>query len=76
MSSLTFVTGLKLPLRARIFFLYRTAAGKTFLPEGSNITASVIPFLTSSKLINLLSTFSKAGPEKLIVSISIWSLSK
>ena len=70
-SSFTFVTGLKLPLIARIFFLYRTAAGSMFLPSGPNITAWVMPFFTKSKLSNLLSTFSKRGPEKLIVSISI-----
>ena len=71
MSSLTLVTGLKLPLIAKIFFLYRTAAGKMLLPSGPNITACVIPFLTKSKLKSLLSTPLKRGPEKLMVSISI-----
>ena len=55
-SSLTNVTGLKLPLIARIFFFHKTLAGKILFPLGPNITAFVIPFLTSSRLINLLST--------------------
>ena len=76
MSSFTLVTGLKLPLSAKIFFLYKTAAGNMFLPSGLNITASVIPFLTNCKLIKRLSTFLKQGPAKLIESISIWSLSR
>ena len=40
-------------------------------PSGPNITASVIPFLTSSKLITRLSTSLNNGPEKFTVSISI-----
>ena len=69
-SILTFVTGLKLPLSAKIFFLYKTLAGKILFPLGLNITASVIPSFTSSRLINLLSTSLNTGPEKLMVSIS------
>ena len=71
MSSFTLVTGLKLPLMAKIFFLCKTLAGNILFPSGPNITASVIPFLTSSRLITLLSTFLNNGPEKLTVSISI-----
>ena len=74
-SILTLVTGLKLPLNARIFFLYKILAGKTLFPSGLNITALVILFLINSRLINLLSTFLNNGPLKLIVSISIESLS-
>ena len=70
-SSFTLVTGLKLPLMARIFFLYKTLAGRILLPSGPNITASVIPFLTSSRLIKRLSTSLNSGPEKFTVSISI-----
>ena len=58
-----------------MFFLYRTWAGRTFVPFSSKITASVIPNLTNSRLINLLSTFLNKGPLKLIVSISIDSSS-
>ena len=76
MSIFTLVTGRKLPLKANKFFLYKIAAGKMFFPSGLNITASVIPFLTNCKLIKRLSTSAKRGPEKLIVSISNWSLSK
>ena len=74
-SIFTFVTGLKLPLIVKIFFLYNSAAGKMLFPSLLNITACVIPFFINCKLINLLSIFLKRGPLKLIVSISIASLS-
>ena len=57
----TLVTGLKLPLKAKIFFLYKTAAGKMLFPSGPNITASVIPFLTNCKLIKRLSNLKAEG---------------
>ena len=75
MSILTLVTGLKLPRSANMFFLCNILAGRTFFPSGPNITASVISFLISCKLIKRLSTLLNLGPEKLMVSISILSLS-
>ena len=76
MSIFTLVTGLKLPLKANMFFLYNTCAGSKLFPSGPNITAFVIPFLSNCKLIKRLSTYIKRGPEKLIMSISNWSLLK
>ena len=70
-SSLTFVTGLNLPLRANMFFLYSAAAGNKLFPSGPNKTASVIPFLTNSRLRILLSTSLNIGPDRFTVSISI-----
>ena len=75
-SILTFVTGLKLPLRVRIFFSNNTSDGYLFFPSGVKITAFVILSFTRVRLNNLLSISSKSGPKTSTISISKLSLER
>ena len=71
MSTLTCVTGRKLPRSTRIDFLYSTSEGCSTSPVAENIAALLRPNCTSRRLITRLSTCRKAMPENSIMSISM-----
>ena len=70
MSSVTFVTGRKLPRCSSTGRPNRISAGSTASPAAVNTAASVSPCATNCRLINRLSMPANAGPLNLIISTS------
>jgi hypothetical protein len=51
MSMFTLVTGRKLPLKARIFFLYKIAAGSMFFPlDQTHVSHSIFLLIVNSSI--------------------------